>query len=452
LNTVQEAIIVTDKANNITQINTSAIRLLELDRANLIDQPILSIFPTLNFPLPQTNCSQFDTKNTCQNADRTKQFYINVEIITDPGNKDYLGSVVVLKSLNQVRAITNKFNPNYSKYCFDDIKGSSASIENVKEKLRKAALTDATILIRGESGTGKELFAHAIHAASHRAKNNFTAINCSAIPDALLESELFGYEEGAFTGAKKGGKPGKLELAKGGTIFLDEIGDMPLHLQCKLLRVIENRIIERVGGTEQILVDVRFIAATNKDLEKMVAENDFRSDLYYRLSVIPVMVPPLRDRGGDIGILINYFLNMYSNKMNIPEPIIDQQVKEVLLNYAWPGNVREMQNTLQYLISMSQDEPIATMKHLPSKFFEISAHTQSNDKMLNQTEELFDLNIAGKGTLHSAQEQLVGQALQKFGCTTEGKVKAAKYLGISLTTLYRKIREINDSNNLQNLN
>lgn len=202
-----------------------------------------------------------------------------------------------------------------------------------------ASRSTSTILITGESGTGKELFARSIHNHSDRVDNPFVTVNCAAIPDNLLESELFGYEEGSFTGAKKGGKLGKFELADKGTIFLDEIGDMSLHLQAKLLRVLQERELDKIGGKSNIFIDVRIIAATNKNLETMVKNGSFREDLYYRLNVIPIKLPSLRERRGDIPLLINYMIDEYSHKLEKEILGIDENAKQLLINYSWPGNI-----------------------------------------------------------------------------------------------------------------
>jgi transcriptional regulator with PAS, ATPase and Fis domain len=317
------------------------------------------------------------------------------------------------------------------------------AIESAKQKLGKAALTNSTVLIRGESGTGKELFAHSVHSASNRALRPFIAINCSAIPETLLESELFGYDEGAFTGAKKGGKPGKFELARGGTIFLDEIGDMPLHLQSKLLRVLESGSMERVGGTEPITVDVRIIAATHRNLEEMIERREFREDLYYRLSVIPVFIPSLRERPEDIPVLIAHFLSTYCKKLERDLKELDQQTRAILINYPWPGNVRELQNTLEYAINMSELGQLITVEQLPQRILTISDEKYHQDQPSENLSE-YEANPSPgslKAIGKSLEIETILETLKRFGNNTTGKKKAAGYLGVSLTTLYRRLKE-----------
>jgi sigma-54 dependent transcriptional regulator, acetoin dehydrogenase operon transcriptional activator AcoR len=285
--------------------------------------------------------------------------------------------------------------------------------------------TDSTVLIRGETGTGKSVFARAIHEESPRRKNPFVAISCAAIPAPLLESELFGYEEGAFTGARKGGKPGKFELAHNGTIFLDEIGDMPLDFQVKLLHVIENKTIARIGGVSFRDVDVRIIAATNRDLEDLIKTGKFREDLYYRINVIPFRLPLLKERKDDILLLMHHFLDYYSRRLNKQISGFREDAREALLAYPWPGNVRELENAVEYAVNI-ESEPKITRDSLPEK---IIRHLERSD-------------TTGLEDLTSLEVKAIRAALQKFGHSTWGKEKAASALGISRATLYRKLKTI----------
>jgi DNA-binding NtrC family response regulator len=238
-----------------------------------------------------------------------------------------------------------------------EIVGQDASLKQVVATLRRAAESDATVLLGGESGTGKELFAQALHAFSSRAEGPFVAINCAAIPETLLESELFGHEKGSFTGAVAR-KPGRFEIAHHGTLFLDEIGDLPFPLQAKILRAIEERTFERVGGTIPLNVDVRLVAATNKDLRAAVAAREFREDLYFRLSVFPIQIPPLRDRSEDIPILARYFIDRFCKDLKKPGLGLSPQADEVLRLYSWPGNVRELQNSIERAVILCETTDI----------------------------------------------------------------------------------------------
>lgn len=311
-------------------------------------------------------------------------------------------------------------------YTFDHVIGSSPEMAEVKEMAKRAAQKNSTVLIRGESGTGKELFAHAIHYANARRNNPFIKVNCSAIPENLLESELFGYEEGAFTGAKKGGKPGKFELANKGTLFLDEIGDMPLNMQSKLLRVLQEKEIERVGGTTPIPVDVRLIAATNRNLEEMIKEEKFRLDLYYRLNVVDIRIPPLRYHRSDIEEISYYLLNKLSCKLGCPLPEIENDAMEAIINYNWPGNVRELENVLERCLNF-MDKGIIKLSDLPYHIRNAKMGRESTAMELRD-----HIEEAEKLTIINALKSCKGN-----------KVRAAKLLGISRANIYQKINKYN---------
>lgn len=311
-----------------------------------------------------------------------------------------------------------------SNITLDNIIGRSLAINLVKERAKQFARGNSTILLQGESGTGKEVFARAIHSASRCAEGPFIAINCAALPENLIESELFGYEDGAFTGAVKGGKVGKFELADGGTLFLDEIGEFPLHLQAKLLRALQERKIQRIGGSREIPVTVRIIAATNRNLEELVSKGDFREDLFYRLSVIPLEIPPLRERKGDISDLAEYYLRIHAKALGKELFGFEKRAINYLCDYDWPGNIRELQNTIEYAVNVAMGNYI-TVSDLPSRF-----------RKVNKLEEI------KLRPLKVIEDEYIKEALRIYGDTTEGKVKAAEVLGISVATLYRRIRNL----------
>lgn len=312
-----------------------------------------------------------------------------------------------------------------------EIIGESEAIRSIKAKVLQVAQGTSTILIEGESGTGKELVARAIHAASPRCNKPLKVINCSAIPDTLLESELFGYEEGAFTGARPGGKAGKFELADGGTLFLDELGEVPMYLQAKLLRVLQNRTIERVGGNKELKIDVRIIAATNRDIEKMVAQGEFREDLYYRLNVIPLRIPPLRDRKEDIPILVNHFIAKYNNVLHKTIKAIHPEALSILENYNWPGNVRELENVIEYACNFEQGSLI-TPASLPARIFR--ANGANGEAALDGSLEL-------KTHVRQLERSIISKAIEKYGGNLKEREKIANELGISIPSLYRKMKE-----------
>ncbi|MFV0436409.1 MAG: sigma-54 interaction domain-containing protein [Desulfopila sp.] len=335
-----------------------------------------------------------------------------------------MGAVLRLSDFRDVVSTVYQFSGQYIDTTFTDILGHSEPLRLAKDQAERVAKNDSTILILGESGTGKELFARAIHTNSHRREQPFIAINCAAIPEALLESELFGYDDGAFTGSRKGGKPGKFEMAAGGTLFLDEIGDMPLHMQAKILRVLQEGRIERVGGLKTKKVDVRIIAATHRELDKLVEQGTFREDLFYRLNVVPILVPPLRKRQQDISVLLNYFLEKYNLKMQRKLSGFSEAAMNILQEYHWPGNVRELQNSVEYAINIESGD-IVSSESLPSH---ICQHSTPQKQPLPEKVRAYEL-------------LLIQEAMKQFDNSVEGKKRAAKTLGISLPTLYRKLRE-----------
>ncbi|MCL4439312.1 MAG: sigma 54-interacting transcriptional regulator, partial [Firmicutes bacterium] len=314
-----------------------------------------------------------------------------------------------------------------AKYNFADIYGESYLLQSSISQARKYARTQSTVLISGESGTGKELFAQSTHNESDRRNGPFVAINCAALPETLLESELFGYEEGAFTGARRGGKLGLFEIAHGGTIFLDEIGELGSQLQARLLRVIQQKEVMRVGGERVIPVDVRIITATNRNLFEAVQKGSFREDLYYRLNVLPLKVPPLRKRPEDIPVLFRHFLKRQEDK-RIP-PGVPSGIIERMKGYSWPGNVRELENFMERYCAIGEDdfENFTTLKNLINRLF--GEDTADNAGKHQIVVEL--------GTFEQIENQIIGQLANLF---PNSKGDLAKVLGISRTTLWRKLK------------
>ena len=327
---------------------------------------------------------------------------------------------------NQLKNFQSKTHvPGQAKYSFRNIIGESVKILLAKTMAEKAALNDSSILLLGESGTGKELFAHAVHQESSRAAKPFIKVNCAAIPHELLESELFGYEEGAFTGALKGGKAGKFEIADGGTLFLDEIGDMPMSMQAKLLRVLQEKEIEKIGAKYPLPVDVRIIAATNKNLENLTAQGKFRSDLFYRLNVFGIRIPSLRERPEDISVLIPYLLDEICSRMGKYVENISPQALRKLTKYSWPGNIRELQNVLERAVNLIGKEGIIEPRHLPEKI----------------SGQVFDDKII---PVKEAVEQAEKTAIEKALALAKGnKAKAARLLNISRSNLYERLLRLN---------
>jgi len=311
-----------------------------------------------------------------------------------------------------------------TRYTFDSIIGRSSVMMALKNEALRAAATQYPVLVSGESGTGKEIFAQAIHHASPRKLYPFVRINCSAIPKDLLESELFGYDKGAFTGARSAGKPGKFELAHRGTIFLDEIGDLPWEMQPKLLRVLEEKEFERVGGTAIIRSDFRLISATNQNLETMLADRRFRKDLFYRLNVIPLHIPPLRERREDIVTLCRHMLREMAGEAAMPKVAIDKEAETALLNHHWPGNVRELMNVLERVLSSLEGDTIG-LSDLPF-------YLHGGGKSV----------ASGRANLRAVQSDAEKEAIRyALRSTHHNKAKAARMLGIHRTLLYKKMKK-----------
>lgn len=355
-------------------------------------------------------------------------------------NEELKGSVAVIHDISEIKRLTEELDKAKqiirtleAKYDFQDIVAISPEMKNVVEQARKVAATPATILLLGESGTGKELFAHAIHNSSSRKYNQFVRVNCAALTDSLLESELFGYSEGAFTGARRGGKKGLFEQASGGTIFLDEIGEVSLNVQAKLLRVLQEKEIVRVGDAKSVPVDVRVIAATNIDLEEAVATGKFREDLYYRIRVIPLYIPPLRERKEEIPALSRHLLRKYNQEYGRMVEDIAPEVLEMLQGYSWPGNVRELENILgRAMINMRFNESCVRREHLP----QIPVGTQRSPYIQaipgQDDAALFPLGDA----LAEFEKDYIRQVLEQ---NNGNKTKTARALDISLRSLYYKI-------------
>lgn len=376
---------------------------------------------------------------------RNKAKYSKAEVVSNAApvfsGGELTGAVVVFQDISDIMKLTRELEQSNkiivdlsnrlelfqsAKHSLDDIIGVSEKINLLKANARRMALSDSTVLIQGESGTGKELFAHAIHNASGRSRQPFIEINCATIPENLLESELFGHERGAFTGADRQ-KPGRFEMAGGGTIFLDEIGELKHEIQAKLLRVLQNKEFERVGGTRTIKADVRVIAATNKDIRKMVSRGEFREDLFYRLHVLHLVIPPLRERIEDIPVLAAHLLKKISSRLGIYKKGISEEALKFLKEYNWPGNVRELENLLERVL-FYEEEDFISLKNL-------SMHL-----------EPFINRAAAPGsplvvTLEQAEAQAVKRALDYYGASLEGKKKACRALGISLASLYNKLKK-----------
>ena len=312
--------------------------------------------------------------------------------------------------------------PDGVKYSLNDLIGKSQKIQDLKKRIKRVAMGDISVLIRGESGTGKEVIAHSLHQFSGRRDKPFVKVNCGSIPEHLIESELFGYEEGAFTGAKKGGKMGKFQLADGGTIFLDEIGDMPLHMQVKLLRVLQEKEYEPVGSLYPKKINVRVIAATNRPLEKLIEKKLFREDLFYRINAVQLFIPALRDRTEDISLLVDHFLKKSTAKIGKRVTSIHSEVHSLLEQYDWPGNIRELENVIDAGVHLSSNEEIG-MDDLPDYL--------KNHKLETRKRSLKDI-------VEETEKKVIEKELKRFNFD---KNRAAAALGIGNSTIYDKIKK-----------
>lgn len=358
------------------------------------------------------------------------------DYITKPFKVDEISDIVNSALISSTSP--DKKNPSKDDKSFDDIIGNSPEMLKIYDLIKRIAPTHANVLIHGESGTGKELVARAIHNHSNAAKHEFVPITCSAIPESLFESELFGHVKGAFTGASVN-KVGLFELANNGSAFLDEIGELTPLIQTKLLRVLQEREFKAVGGTDTIKVNVRIISATNKDLEHEVMSGNFREDLFYRLAVVPIRIPPLRERKGDVPLLVNHFLKKYSNLFNKNITELSSYAMEVLMNYDFPGNVRELENIIERGVALESSNII-----LPESLT-LSAHRQGKDEhqpfVLNEivnSEELFDIGL--EKIMATIEKKAIEKALQQ---ANNSKMKAAELLKISFRSLRYKVKKYN---------
>lgn len=427
LDNMDKAVVSVDINGHVDKCNHKFKELFNLRDEDLFEK---SIFDALNFikKVNDNNFNKYKMGSFVYNKrNRNVKGIYNINKIMIKGK--FKGYVIDFIEKKEAIKNYNKINKDY-KITLDNIIGNSELIIQTKRNALIASHSTSTILITGESGTGKELFARSIHNHSDRVDHPFVTVNCAAIPDNLLESELFGYEEGAFTGAKKGGKLGKFELADKGTIFLDEIGDMSLHLQAKLLRVLQERELDKIGGKSNIFIDVRIIAATNKNLSSMVKNGSFREDLYYRLNVIPIKLPSLRERREDIPLLIDYMIKEYSDKLGKEILGIDENAKQLLMNYNWPGNIRELQNVIEYSINMSQSK-ILTLDSMPKTLTTINYVEDVKDN-----EEI--------RTLEELEIREIKRALDMYKNYKKDKELVANALGISRATLYRKLEKYKD--------
>jgi len=426
--TVSAGSLSVDKYGNILLLNEVGAEMLGLTTEEVLGKPISEVLNNQAFSLDVLKTGKPILDEEIKIKINKGQYYFLFSSVPLYDNlNEPIGILFHFKDIRkEVEMIVN----TKSFFHFDDIIYQCEEMEDLIQLAKKAALQDSSILIEGESGTGKELIAQSIHNYSKRSKKPFIVIDCSAIPRNLVESELFGYEEGSFTGSQKGGRMGKFERANGGTVFLDEIGEMPLEIQSKLLRVIQSRSITRVGGHEPIPINIRIVAATNRNLAHEVAEGSFRHDLYYRLNVINLFVPALRDRKGDLPLLVHKLMEKTAKREKREVPNLSSRVMEVFENYAWPGNIRELENTMERAVILANGE--IDYQQLPKRLLETENSNVSPIPL--QTEHV--VNQSAQKPKSVMEQQLIINALK---ASNGNKSKAAKQLGIARSTLYEKM-------------
>lgn len=446
-------VILLNSLGRVSQVNKYALDLFHLSYEEIIGQKIFDFMTidnydsyTINDILKKERYNEEVSVFMKPFLNKPNRFNLSINHVKD-GNGAVTGTIMRFNKPEMLNKIVKNIGGFSAKYTFDSIIGESEAMKKMKATSMKAAQNDANVLILGESGTGKELIAQSIHNASPVANGPFVAINCAAIPNSLVESELFGYEKGAFTGAEREGRPGKFEMADGGTIFLDEIGDMPYNVQATLLRVLQTKEVVRIGGKYPKPVNIRVIAATNQNLMDAVEQKAFREDLYYRLNVLTIAVPPLRERGAaDISLLISHFVKLHNDEKNT-DITVDPEVYDILCSYNWPGNVRQLENTMERAINLCLGNKITT-EDLPPQFSlpvtnktpenqHTSDYTQSpspysegNDSAETPSRNILSYNVSKN------EESLIISALEE----SQGNVTAAsRLLNMNLRTLYRKI-------------
>ncbi|MGC7871416.1 sigma 54-interacting transcriptional regulator [Desulfosporosinus sp. SYSU MS00001] len=451
LNAVHEGVVTIDKNEAIVNINAEALKMLELT-PDILGKPAKTLFRSQLL-------EGIHSKKLTGHPERVNGRDLVINLYPILVRDVHLGTVVTLQNAQEIQQAEYNIRRKLyhkgliAKFSLKDFIGDSNTVRLVLNQAQKYALTDSSILIQGESGTGKEILAQGIHQVSLRQNGPFVAVNCAALPENLLESELFGYEEGAFTGARKGGKAGLFELAHRGTLFLDEVGELPLHVQARLLRVLQEKEVMRVGGDRVIPVDVRLISATHRKLNEAVEKNEFRADLFYRLHVLGLMVPPLRERKGDIRLLMNQFLHELAPKLGKPKLNYTEEVYQAFENYHWPGNVRELRNCVEKLVVLSETDLIPPESLMAISFIKnqnesaqlfgrSNLNAESQQKApFSQLSETFDpaeIVISIQGSLNDIEKRVIEKVvlLENHNLT-----RAARRLGIDRSTLWRKRRQ-----------
>ncbi len=417
----KDGVLCLDANGKILYINEAGTKILKIDREKAIGKHVTDIvdFTPVILNVFKTHKGYVDKEFIIESPSRGLLHFIKTAVVVKDKDGNFSGVVDFFREINRVRNFVTSYIGAEAKFTFDDIIGENPRLKEAIKIAKIAARSNSSVLITGETGTGKEMFAQAIHFESDRSNGPFVAINCGAIPRDLAESEFFGYEPGAFTGASKKGRPGKFELADGGTLFLDEIEELPLSLQSKLLRTLQDKVVTRVGGTKSLKVDVRIITASNRDLVDLVNRGDFRKDLFYRLNIIHIEIPPLRERKDDIPLLVYHFIQKYNQSLGKKIKGADRSFLKPLMEYNFPGNVRELENIVERAVNIAETEML-NEKHLPSYIFS----QPSEDTYRKSFEDI--------------KKELLVETLKK---THFNISKTARQLGISRPTVYKLIKK-----------
>ncbi|MFC0272984.1 sigma-54 interaction domain-containing protein [Metabacillus herbersteinensis] len=431
---VYDGVVIVDSNGDIRYMSDNYCRFLKVEQSKVIGEHVTNVIENTRMHLVVQTGKEEMTDLQFLRGD-----YVIANRIPILKNKKIIAAIgtIIFRDLEEwkkmnshIKGMLSELNfyrnewkeINGSKYSLHDMVGNSQKITELKEQVLKISSGDISVLIRGESGTGKEIIAHSIHLLSDRSEKRFVKVNCGSIPEHLLESELFGYEEGAFTGAKKGGKIGKFQFADGGTIFLDEVGDMPQHMQTKLLRVLQEKEYEPVGSLQSKEIDVRVITATNRPLEKMIENKLFREDLFYRINAVQLFLPPLRERREDISILVKHFLKKASTRIRKRVTSFQPEVISIMEQYDWPGNIRELENVIDACIHLSDNEVIET-DTLP-------------EYLRTQTWKVEERSL--REIVEETEKKVIERVLKRVNFD---KIKAAKALGMGKSSLYEKIKK-----------
>lgn len=431
MNALKIGVISVSTEGVIKYANDLACQWINIRRRELLKISVRKLIPSWNniYQLVSSGEKFINEEIAITTSDGKAKFNVTITPILNQENVKLIGMVIAIRELENVYHLVNKYTGMQARFVFKDIIAKSQKMRKLVEYAQNISDSPSTILIEAESGTGKEVFAQSIHNASSRKDKGFVAINCAAISDNLIESELFGYDEGAFTGAKKGGNPGKFELANGGTLFLDEVGDMKPEVQVKLLRAIQESAITRVGGEKTIPVDVRIIAATNKNLKEEVDNGNFRLDLYYRLSVIPLKIPALRERMEDLPSLIRFFLNKKSVRLQKQVPQIRYSTLQQFLEYNWPGNIRELENAIEQYVMLDGNIPFENLK---------KANNSLEIIQLTDSDSTENSSVPQLTTVKEMERNLIVNTLRHYNYNM---THSAQSLGFSRNTLYLKIKK-----------